>query len=67
MKLFAVGTSEPNPAKWNVWDEVELYIAESLEKAVEMAGYHYQCPACEVDMTIEQSVMDMPPYIEDYE
>ena len=68
MKLFAVGTREPNPNKWNAWDGVELYIATNKEEAIDMAGnghYDYEYPSVEVDMRMPTFVMSMPDYIDD--
>lgn len=70
MKLYAVGTNDPNPENWNAWDDVELVSAESHKQAVDMCGMYWKdedehTPVAEVDMTKARHVMSMPPYIED--
>jgi len=57
LKLIAVGTTNPNPEEWTAWEDVELYLAESIEEAVKMAGYHESFMAVEVDMTKKGHVM----------
>jgi hypothetical protein len=64
-KLIAIGTENPNPKKWTEWDEVRLYIADSVEEAINMDGRYKNSPATEVDMTKSQFVLGMPDFPED--
>lgn len=37
LKLFVVGSSSPDPEKWDCWDEVALVIASNAEEAAKLA------------------------------
>lgn len=63
-KLIAIGTENPNPEKWTVWDEVRLYIADSVEEAIEMDG-GWQKFGVEVDMSKSRHLLSMPEFPDD--
>ena len=64
-KLIAVGTFNPNPEEWKCWNEVELYIADSIWEAISMAGYNCEYPAVEVDMSKSRHLLSMPEFPDD--
>jgi len=64
MKLFAVGTEDPNPDNWNPWNEIELYAAKTRSEALILAGYNSKFPCVEVDMSKAKLIMKMPDYRE---
>jgi hypothetical protein len=37
-KLYAVGTTYPNPSDWSGWDEIAIVIADSPQQAMELGG-----------------------------
>lgn len=51
MKLFAIGTKNPNPSEWSIWDEVSVLIAEDKDKALLLARENniYSNEICEID------------------
>lgn len=61
-KLFAAGTSNPNPKEWKAWEEVKLYIADSQEEAFRMSG---RGVIVEVDMSVSGFVLGMPDFPDD--
>lgn len=64
-KLIAVGTCESNSKKWHCWDEVELYVADSIEEALFMANKRNSFPAVEIDMTVSMHLLSMPKFPDD--
>jgi len=65
-KLIAVGTKNPNPEAWKCWNEVKLYIADSIEEAKKMSGCHHnEYPAVEVDMSRSRHLLSMPEFPDD--
>jgi hypothetical protein len=63
-KLIAIGTENPNPKKWTEWDEVKLYIADSVEEAIEMDG-GWKKFGVEVDMSKSRHLLSMPEFPDD--
>lgn len=64
MKLFALGVSDPNPINWKPWHEVELWLAEDKQQALELAGYAEKgkpstYPIAEIDMMKAGHLMSM--------
>lgn len=64
-KLIAVGTTDPNPLNWEPWNEVKLYIADSVEEAIGLDDRYRKGPAVEVDMTKSQFVLGMSEFPDD--
>jgi len=36
LKLWAVGTEDPNPENWNAWDQVAIVVAQTKEEAIRL-------------------------------
>jgi len=64
-KLFAVGTNNPNPKTWKLWEEIRLYIADSYDEAIKMDGRFHKKVAVEVDMSKSCFVLGMHDFPDD--
>lgn len=66
MKLFVLGETSSNPDDWSIWSEWWLVIAESPEKALEMAeGRHSQVTEIPMDRALIVATMTEPNWGED--
>jgi hypothetical protein len=64
MKLYVVGESTPEPAKWSIWSEWSLVLAGSPEDALRVAGdakgYTTNREVCEIPMDKPMHLVTMP-------
>ena len=65
MKLFVVGSDNPDPEKWCAYTEQHLVLAETAKDAVKMFGYHKSFPVAEIDVTKARVLMTSTPAMED--
>ena len=63
-KLIAVGTTKEDPKMWNCWEEVAIYVAGSIEEALEMDN-RGRVLAVELDMTKTRLILRMPDFPND--
>ena len=56
-KLYAVGTTEPDPEKWSGWDEITIVIARDKKDALRL-GRDAIC--VEIPLDRSMVLMEMP-------
>lgn len=57
MKLFVTGETLPDPAKWSIWSEWSLVIANDLDDAMKITG---DATGCEIPMDKPLHLVQMP-------
>jgi hypothetical protein len=63
-KLIAVGTTKEDPKTWNCWEEVAIYVADSIKDALEMDNRGRES-AVELNMDTTRLILRMPDFPDD--